>query len=154
MAKRTRKAGRAKSPAKKAKPRIAKTKAPKGPSGSTISVVCSECYGDFVFNMAASGDQITCPECMHVGITPDPAEKSTFAGAVANTRSKLISAIVPAVIFAATGYYYISSLNGAGSFAKLGSGMNYGLLGILAVTFIATIMMGIRYEKNRSEVYF
>ena len=154
MAKRTRKAGRAKSPAKKSKPRIAKTKAPRAPSGSTISVVCSECYEDFVFHMANTSDQITCPECMHVGIPPEAAEKSEFGAAVANTRSKLVAAIVPAMLFCITGYYYISSLNEAGSVASLGSGMNYGLLGALAVTFIATLAMGIRYEKNRNEVYF
>ncbi|HIA28080.1 MAG TPA: hypothetical protein EYN79_08215 [Planctomycetes bacterium] len=119
-----------------------------------MSVICSECYEDFVYHMNVSADPITCSECMHVGVAPSPADKAKFSAAVAKTRSHLIAAIIPAFLFLGTILFYVSSLNDSGSIEALGSGMHYGLLATLTITFLATMAMAIRYEKNRNEVYF
>ena len=131
-------------------PLASKSKAKAPSTAGGMSVVCSECYSDFLYISKSSASQLSCPACGHTGTTPDASEVQRLVMAKAAESKAFITAVIPGALFTLVLFYYLLQLNGG----DLSSGLNYGLLGTSVVLFLVTVIFAARFEKSRCEVYF
>jgi len=118
-------------------------------------VLCSECYSNYALNPAANSGKIVCPECMHMGEVAASDVMAQVAIAKSTEKSWLTKAIIPAGLMLVLGVIYVTlyiTKSNAGE--VLSDGMNYGMLGAVAILFIVSIAFTVKYETNRYDVYF
>ncbi len=138
-----------------------KVKAPKPvSSGKVLHFVCSECYTTISLPVSYSQEQVTCPECFHVGKKPDESFLNTVGMHKSGERSSILITTLVGVLMvvALFAVVYLRTPYGAASFpdmqgddlstwtmALLGGG------GLLTIIFLVLLW---RSENNRWEAYF
>jgi hypothetical protein len=151
-------AGKRARPALKEKPRPKEKKPRPAAGGATIHFICSECYEEFTLGVAAMGDALTCPECLHVGKTPQEDFLVTVNETRGRERKMLVLATVIAAVVGVAGLLLVTLLSphNQGLVDILGSrdAAGYVVGGLLGLAFLAGLVLSIQYERNRWEVYF
>ncbi|MFN0057189.1 MAG: hypothetical protein ACKVX7_01920 [Planctomycetota bacterium] len=121
--------------------------------GTSYAVTCSECYSEFRFRSGAGAKRITCPECLHLGEVGQSDAMAQIAQVKKGEQGAMLLALVPGIVMTILGFVYIWLVSRTDS-PPIDAGLNYGLLGGLAVLLIVTIALSVKYENNRYEVYF
>lgn len=114
-------------------------------------MICSECYSDFHLSSTSPGTKITCPDCMHLGSIEDGEVIAQVSIAKKAEKQSLVIATIGALLIAAVFAFYQYSLVSNGA---IEDGMHWGLVGGAGVLFVITLIFGVKYERNRHEVYF
>ena len=142
----------AKKEKKAAKPKPARAPRASGGSASNINFICSECYEEFSLTRSEMDETLTCPECLHVGKRPEEDFLRTVRMHKAGEKRSLTmaAACFVGMVVCLIGAAWALSPNGQES----GEAMLPILGGIGGLCALAAIFLGIRYEKNRWEVYF
>lgn len=123
---------------------------PKSTKGG-LPIICSECYSDFHLTSTAPGTKITCPECMHLGSIDEGDVIAQVSIAKKAEKQSLIIAMIGVFLMVGLFFAYQMPLISEGT---IESGMHWGLAGGIGVAFLVAVIFGIKYEKNRHEVYF
>lgn len=135
----------------KAEPKVTAPAPARG--GVKIAFICSECYEDFFFRGETIGETITCPECLHVGKKPDADFLSTVRRHKSGEKSALAMAMVALVLTLGLALGYIHFSSGAQQIPENES-LQTILLASSALLAPVGIILAVRYEKNRWEIYF
>lgn len=144
------KAGAKKSAPSKPTKRLSQKKA--APIKGGIPVTCSECYSDFMMKPNPSQDAaLVCPICMHQGEIPEADVMGQIRMAVARAKSSSLMAAIPAVLLVVVGF--AAAIMNA-SAEPVSETVNYCFLGGLVVLLLASIVLAMKHEKSRVEVYF
>jgi len=139
--------------AKAAKPKK-QPKAPRASGGSAgnIQFICSECYEEFSLTRSEMDETLTCPECLHVGKRPEEDFLRTVRMHKVGEKRSLTMAALCFIVMVASFVGITWALTPSGE-ESAGSMLPI-LGGVGALALIGAIFLGIRYEKNRWEVYF
>ena len=146
--------GRGKPTGRGTLPRKEPVRRPTGGGGKTYEIVCSECYSSFAMRQDNSASSINCPECLHSGNMGAKDVMSKIAIAKSAEQSNFLKAVIPAILFIATGLMWSLLLTTQAPGESVSAGVNYGFLSATLILFIVAIGLGIKYEGNRYEAYF
>ena len=147
---------------KKSKPRAtqraASTRPARSGSKAGYNVICSECYSEFGLTSTEPAAKISCPECMHMGEVSTSDVMGQIALAKGAEKGWLIKALIPTALMIIAGFAYLFMIRAKGQegelIAALGDGLNYGMLGGIAILAIIAIALASKFESNRYDVYF
>ena len=102
--------------------------------------------------------KITCPECMHMGEVSTSDVMGQISLAKNAEKGWLLKALIPTILMVTLGFVYMLMIRSKGQqgelISALGDGLNYGMLGGIAILAIIAIALAAKYENNRYDVYF
>jgi len=151
-AKKAAKKDKAKKPAKAKKAKKAKKPRPAPSSGGqpNIAFICSECYEEFSLTRSAMDETLTCPECLHVGKRPEEDFLRTVGMHKAGEKRALSAAAGSFFLMVVCLFGLTYSLTPQGG----GDTLLYAFGALSVVFLVLGLLLGVKYEKNRWEVYF
>lgn len=144
--------GRTSGSFKKSTGRMKAVSAPKLSGHELIPVICSECYEELVYDSGSKSEEIVCPVCEHSAGKPDQATLHHISDKRRTEKKNFVLAFT----------LWLLGAGGMGSWAILAQnpanaaddGMFWGPFGVGMLGFLVVLILGVKYENNRWEVYF
>ena len=121
-------------------------------TGSMVSVICSDCYFEMMYDPASEAAEIVCPGCGHVCDRPDEGQIQRIQHhAKKETTSFLIGASLLVIALMGVFFQFQGATNPAVGEEPLAA---FGPLGAMVIGFIGFVIMVFKHDGDRVEAYF